>query len=105
MIVKQRNKLFDHLYKEHDILLTGKELDEVVDIVNEENETIKQMIDKRLMKYRGVNILALLILAIVGWETGIKFVLLLFLIYNFVHILILLVRYDRWYIGKKLKEL
>lgn len=88
-----RNKLYHHLKDEHFILTTDKDIDAILEIVNEStNDQFNSIIKKRLMLYRVINVVILSILVVLLPNFAIDYIMWIFISYNLIHVIYIAVK-------------
>ena len=98
MIPIKENEFFQFMRNRHDPLLTSDEIDEIERRVHKGNDMREFWIAEirnKISIYRLINLTVLGIFVAIGWQWGLRFIILLFVIYN----LISFIR-DRWLIVK-----
>lgn len=93
MTEHDNNKLFDFFKDEHDLLLTGKEIDEIVKkITKKDDNHYQRAMQYKINMYRLINIVILFCLNILLPEKGMTYVVWLFIAYNVIHLFINIIK-------------
>lgn len=89
MTQKDKNKLFDYFKDQHDLLLTGNEIDEIINkIQNADNNHLTVLMQNKISLYRFINVVVFTLLNLLLPNKAISVIVWLFIGYNIVHIII-----------------
>jgi len=99
------NKLFSFFQKEHALLLTEDEIDEIIYQVKKGDVPYVDQMRSRINIYRTINVLILGALLLILPEYPLKWVVGLFLLYNLLHVLCSLIYFKWWLNAKKRRKM
>lgn len=92
MSEKLKADLFNFIAKEHKILLTGKDLEKIIQKCNKNkllsDNYYENYVSKRLNTYRIINVFIFSLLGLTLPLIGVKIVVLMFALYNLTHVII-----------------
>lgn len=85
--------------KEHQVILTDHEIEEIVNKVREDDFDLERSWDRRVMAYRLINVifLGLVILFVAWWNIAAWIALVAFWLYNLIHAVALYWRSKKLY--------
>lgn len=93
MTQKDRNELFDHFYKEHDLLLTSDEITEIINRITKNHyDYYKRIMTYRINVYRLINVFLLTVLNAIFGDKGMNYIVWLFISYNLFHLIFNIVK-------------
>lgn len=86
------NDLFKYFHKKHDLILTGKEIEDIVKKCKKEDTVIDRMIEEKILQYRVINLVVLLVVVLIAYDMAIRVILGIFVLYNLLHVIYGLVK-------------
>lgn len=100
MRARTENRLFNLLWKKHDLRLTLEELEEIEGVIRQEKIDYVNEFREKINWYRVVNVLVLggllLICFLLNWSKALFIAVGLFILYNIIHIVVVNIMQLRW---------